>query len=74
MRTVEWIVLHTAAAYNAKMDKAGIIVDSDARKTTQGGQLQGMAQPKPVAPPAAAPEAEDEATTPARVLQAVPRR
>jgi lambda family phage portal protein len=39
-------------------DDAGIILDSDPRLTTQGGQLQGKALPTPAAPPA--PAGDDE--------------
>lgn len=43
------------AADNAKMDEMGIILDSDPRKMTQAGQLQGEGVPAPpAAPPVAA--------------------
>lgn len=43
------------AADNAKLDKLGIILDSDPRQMTQAGQLQGKAVPKPVASVAPVP-------------------
>jgi lambda family phage portal protein len=53
---------------NAAFDKAGIVLDSDARKTTQAGQFQSVpATPQPAAEPAAA------APTPARSLAVVGR-
>lgn len=36
-------------------DRLGLILDSDPRKTTQAGQIQGVAEPKPAAPAAPAP-------------------
>lgn len=41
-----------------KIDAAGLILDSDPRKTTQAGQLQGVATPPPApaSPPAAPPD------------------
>lgn len=48
------------AADNKKLDALGIILDSDARKTTQSGQLQGDALPKPEPVAAPRPPASDD--------------
>lgn len=55
-------LLAEIAADNAKLDKLRIILDSDARNMTQGGQLQGKAAAAFRAEPAPAPaqETDDE--------------
>jgi lambda family phage portal protein len=49
------VVREEMAADNKRLDALGLILDSDARNTTQAGQLQGKAaaaaEPKPAAPP-----------------------
>ena len=66
-------LLEEIAADNARLDELGIVLDSDARNMTQGGQLQGAAakafapDPPKVAPPAAAPAAEDPPKTEAEL-------
>jgi capsid protein len=61
-------LLQEIADDNARLDELGIILDSDPRKTTQAGQLQGDA--------AAASTASEPAADPARrhALAHWPRR
>ncbi len=67
-------LLREMASDNKKLDDLGLVLDSDPRKMTQAGQLQGMAATAPTTPPTAAPDdvdEEDEDRASARRLKAV---
>lgn len=53
-------VLEEMAEDNKRLDKLGLILDSDPRQATQAGQLQGKALPKEPAPKPAAPATEED--------------
>lgn len=62
-------VLKEIAADGKLLDDLKIILDSDPRKMTQAGQLQGDAAPKPIAKTPASTDDEDELAGAARRLR-----
>jgi capsid protein len=57
-------VLVELAAHNKQLDKLGIVLDSDPRKTTQAGNPVQATQPAGDAAPADEPKPADDKTPP----------